>query len=124
VTDARLTDALAARALGWRPAPDRYIKPGRNWIPRSKFRPFPDLKDAFRLLDAATKDYSLISLPEGGFSAEVRLPGRIGRGREPKASTIALAVAKALGIEAEHTASGQHDAAPPSTVRRCSGHLP
>lgn len=100
MTNERLTDELAARALGWRPAPDRYVKSGRSWIPRSKFRPFVDVRDAFRLLDAVTKDYSLISLPGGGFSAEVRLAGRVGRASgEPKARAISLAVARAMELD-------------------------
>jgi hypothetical protein len=73
VTDALLVDELVARALGWRPAPDRYLKPVRGWIPRSKFKPLKDVKDALRVLDALTRDYSLVSKPGGAFTAQVRL---------------------------------------------------
>jgi hypothetical protein len=96
----RLTDQLAARALGWRVAPDRYIQSGRSWTPRSKFRPLRDLKDAFRLLDAVSKDYSLGDAPGRTFTARVRVAGRVGKATgEPKARTISLAIAEALGID-------------------------
>jgi len=100
VTDERLTDELVRRTLGWRPAPDRYVKPGREWISRSKFRPLADVRDALRLLDAVTRDYSLVITPMGPFTAHVRLAGRTGKSAgEPKARTICLALAQALGIE-------------------------
>ncbi|MGA2713570.1 MAG: hypothetical protein ABSG41_10735 [Bryobacteraceae bacterium] len=102
MTDERLADELVRRALGWRPAPDRYVKPGRSWIPRSKFRPLADVRDAFRLLDAVTADYALVTTPGGTFTAQVRLAGRTGQAAgEPKARTICLALAQALGLEAE-----------------------
>ena len=101
MTDERLADELVRRALGWRPAPDRYVKPGRSWIPRSRFRPFDDVRDALRLLDAVTTDYSLIAVPGGVFTAHIRLAGRTGKAAgEPKARTICLALADVLGIEA------------------------
>jgi hypothetical protein len=102
VTDERLADELVTSTLGWRPAQDRYVKPGRGWIPRTKFRPLADVRDALRLLDAVTKDYSLVVTPTGPFTAQVRLAGRTGKASgEPKARTICLALAQALGLEAE-----------------------
>jgi hypothetical protein len=102
VTHERLADELVARTLGWRPAPDRYVKPGRGWIPRSKFRPLIDVRDALRLLDAVTREYSLVSTSGGAFTVQVRLASRTGKAAgEPKARTICLALAKALGLEAE-----------------------
>ena len=102
MTDERLTDELAARVLGWRLAPGRYIKSGRGWTPRSKFRPLVDLKDAFRLLDRVSNDYSLLARPGGVFTARVRLDGRAGKATgEPKARAISLAVARALGLEVD-----------------------
>src|SRR5580693_3448122 len=102
MTDERLTDELVTRTLGWRPAPDRYVKPGRSWIPRSKFRPLVDVRDALRLLDAVTRDYSLVVSPTGPFTAQVRLAGRTGKAAgEPKARAICLALAQALGLEVE-----------------------
>lgn len=102
MTDARLADELVERTLGWRSAPDRYIKPGRGWIPRSKFRPLIDVRDALRLLDAVTREYSLVSTSCGPFTAQVRLAGRTGKASgEPKARAICLALAQALGLEVE-----------------------
>ena len=100
--DERLADELVGRALGWRPAPDRYVKPGRGWIPRSKFRPLADVRDALRLLDALTKDYSLVARPGSPFTAQVRVAGRVGTATgEPAPRTICLALAHALGIQTE-----------------------
>jgi hypothetical protein len=102
VTDQRLADELVRRTLGWRAAPDRYVRPGRGWIPRSKFRPFADIRDALRLLDAVTKDYSLVTTATSPFTAHVRLAGRTGKAvGEPKARAICLALAQALGFETE-----------------------
>ena len=75
MTEQRLTDELARSVLGWRPAPDRYLKPDRGWVPRSKFRPLTDIRDAFRLLDQLTGDYSLAAVPGQGFTVEVRSSG-------------------------------------------------
>jgi hypothetical protein len=95
MTDQRLTDELAA-CLGWRLAPGRYLKPNRGWASRSKFRPLVDLKDAFRVLDAVSSDYSLVATPGGVFTAHVRVAGRVGKASgEPKARAICLAVARA-----------------------------
>src|SRR5277367_5628190 len=99
MTDQRLSDELAVQGMGWRPGPDRYLKSGRGWIPRSKFRPLEDIRDALRLLDAVTKDYSLVATPTHPFAARVRVAGRIGTAAgEPRARTICLALAQALGI--------------------------
>lgn len=102
MTDQRLADELVSRALGWRPAPDRYVKPSRSWIPRSKFRPLDDVRDALRVLDAMTQDYSLVAKPGSAFTADVRLAGRTGKAAgEPKARVVCLALARALGLEVE-----------------------
>jgi hypothetical protein len=112
VIDELLTDELAARVFGWRLAPGRYIKAGRSWIPRSRFQPLADLKDAFRLLDAASKDYCLLAKPDGFFTAEIKMGGRIGKasGKSPS-RTITFAVALALGIDAPN------EVALPTSVR-------
>jgi hypothetical protein len=102
MTDQRLADELVARTLGWRPAPDRYVKPVRGWTPRSKFRPLEDVRDALRMVEAVSRDYSLVASPNTPFTALVRLAGRTGKAAgEPKARVICLALAQALGIEAE-----------------------
>lgn len=102
MTDEHLTTELAVRAMHWRLAPGRYLKSGRGWTSRSGFRPLVDVNDAFRVLDAVSNDYTLITVPGMGFTAEVRFKGQIGKasgGR--KARVISLAVANAIGISAE-----------------------
>jgi len=96
----RLTDELAVRALQWRKSPGRYLTSGRSWIPESRFRPFFDIRDAFRLLEAVTGNFSLLSSSGNGFTAEVRVCGQVGRAKgDLKAKAISLAVARALGIQ-------------------------
>ena len=100
MTDQRLTDELAERALGLRKAPGRYLGSDRSWIPESRFRPLTDVRDAIRVLDAVTSDYSLIRKPGGIFTATVRLAGRIGTAAgESRARAVSLAVARAMGLE-------------------------
>jgi hypothetical protein len=106
VTDERLTDELALRCLGLRPAPGRYLKSARSWIPRSKFRPLVDIRDAFRVLEALTDDYSLTATPGGVFTVQVQAGGRIEMAAgKPKARAISLAVAHAIGLLPEADAS-------------------
>jgi hypothetical protein len=91
---------LAERVMSWKVCPDRFIKSGRTWIPRSRFRPMVRLEDAFLLLDRAAAAFGLTSAG-GVFTAEVRVGNRTGKATgEPKAKTITLALAQALGIEA------------------------
>jgi hypothetical protein len=100
MTDARLTDELALRVMGWRPTRDRFIKPGGGWSPRWRFRPFDDVADAFALLDRATDNFNLIK-ERDVFTAEVHIGGRLGRAAgEHEARTITTAIARALGVEA------------------------
>jgi hypothetical protein len=102
MTDECLTSELAVRGMGWRLAPDRYLKSGRSWIPRWRFRPLVDLGDAFRLLESVTDDYSLLAKPGGVFTVIVRVAARVGKDTgEPKARVICLAIARALGIDVE-----------------------
>lgn len=98
MNDDRLTETLAAAAFGWKAAPDRFIKPGRSWIPKWRFRPLECLEDAMGVLDRVATGYRL-ELCEGGvFKAEVRVGSQVGKAAgEPKARTITLAVVAALG---------------------------
>jgi hypothetical protein len=122
MNDERLTDELAIRIMGWRLAPGRYIKPGRSWIPRSKFRPLVDVRDALRLVDAVTHDYSLVAAPESTFTARVCVAGRTGKAvGEPKARAICLALARALEIQMGHGA--EQRCVPVSPAGRRSGDL-
>ena len=102
MSDERLADELVTRAFGWRKAPGRYIMAGRSWISESSFRPLTDVRDALRVLVALTEDYSLAAIPGGTFTAQVRVAGRTGKATgEPKARTICMALAEALGIQVE-----------------------
>jgi hypothetical protein len=96
----QFTSILADRVLGWKVCPDRFIKSGRAWIPRSRFKPLARLDDAFLLLGIVARDYSL-NCVRGKFTAEVRIGNRTGKATgDLKARTITLAIAQALGIEA------------------------
>lgn len=99
MNDERLTDELAVRVMRWRPAPDRFVKSGRSWIPRWRFQPLADLVDAFQLLDHAALNYTL-TRDCHMFTAHVRVGASRGTASgELKARTITLAVARALGID-------------------------
>jgi hypothetical protein len=99
-SDARLTNELATRVMGWKPFPRRYMTSGKDWISRSQFQPLRDIKDAFRLLELVTDDFTLLSAHRRPFVAEVRLPGRIGRAvGKTKARTLTLAIARLVGLE-------------------------
>jgi hypothetical protein len=100
MTPAAQTVALAERLLGWRAAPDRFMKSGRSWIPKWRFNPFDSINDAFLLLDGAGATYTLAVGADGIFTAEVRFGGRCGTATgTPHARTITLAIARAAGIE-------------------------
>jgi len=101
-TDEQLTAILAERVMHWRPAPDRYLKPGRSWIPKWRFSPLTNLDDAFQLLERAGARYTLASDTGASVSAEVEIGERKGRasGRSvPRVITIALA--RAVGVEVD-----------------------
>lgn len=94
---ARLTEELAHRILGWKSAPDRFLKAGRGWLPKWRFAPFERLEDAFRLLDSA--DTYVLTKADSSFAAEVWVGSCTGRALgELKATTITLALAKAIGL--------------------------
>jgi hypothetical protein len=98
--DARVTAELASRVLGWKVAADRFIKPGRSWTPRSRFKPFTRLEDAFLLLEHARSTWILSIRADRVFTAKVRVYGRVGQATgEPKARTITRALCQALAIE-------------------------
>jgi hypothetical protein len=98
--DNRLTEQLAAQILGWKAAPDRFIKSGRSWIPKWRFQPLVDLEDAFQLLDQAAHRYSLTRDRHGIFGASVEIGGCRGKASgEPKARTVTIAIARALGLK-------------------------
>lgn len=99
-SEARVVDALVTKVLGWRTAPDRFIKPGRSWTPRSRFNPFVRLDDAFLLLDRVGGRYVLAAGADQTFEAVVRIGSRVGKASgEPKPRTITRALCQALAIE-------------------------
>ncbi len=111
--DQRLTEALAVRVMGWRVGPDRFIKSGRNWIPRWRFQPLINIEHAFQLLEMAAKTFTLATTPDGTFTARVRVGDQYGSASgEPKATSIALAVARALGLETPDDAVSRSPAYP------------
>ena len=98
MTDEHLTDFLAERVMGWRVAPDRFIKSGRKWIVRWRFAPLKSLEDAFDLLDTCGCAYTMSAGLDGQFEAEVRVDGRVGKATgNLKPRTITIALARALG---------------------------
>jgi hypothetical protein len=100
MTNDQLTAMLVERILGWRACRDRFIKSGREWIPKWRFNPFIRLDDAFLLLERTGGTYLLTIDPNGIFTAEVRVGDQTGKSAgDPKASAITLAIARALAIE-------------------------
>jgi len=100
VNEDELTALLAERVMGWKAAPDRFMKPGRSWMPRWRFQPFEELEDAFQLLDRAAESFRLTSDNHRGFTAEVHIRGRHGMASGVcKARMITTAIARALGLE-------------------------
>jgi hypothetical protein len=101
MNDDQLKEKLARRLLSWKVCPDRFVKAGRSWIPKWRFKPLARLEDAFLLLDRAGGTYVLSVGSDGVFTAEVQVGDRIGKASgEPKARTISLAISRALGIGA------------------------
>lgn len=103
VSDEELTSELVTRGMRWRLAPDRYLKPGRSWTSRSRFRPLVDADDALRVLEAVADEYTLTSSRRRRYLVEACVAGRVVKtaGTHP-ARTICLAAAQILGIETRH----------------------
>jgi hypothetical protein len=104
-TTEHLTALLAERAMGWRVGPDRFLLGGRQWKPRHYFQPTKRPADAFRLLDASGAErYTITRCERGNCSAQVQIKGVVGEAREAsEALAISLAIARAIGIDAEAT---------------------
>jgi len=100
IHDDQLTANLVEAILGWRAAPDRFIKPNRGWTPRSRFKPLTCLDDTFKLLTEARAEYRVIRTRNGKFTAVVRVGSGRGRAEGTEdARTIITALAGALGLE-------------------------
>ena len=97
-TDDGRTATLAEKVLGWKTTPDRFIKHGRSWIPRSRFRPFEDIRDTLRLLERAANSYS-INVNAGVITVTIQISDSCGTasGKE-MARTIATALCCGIGI--------------------------
>jgi hypothetical protein len=106
MTEDALTAVLAEQIMGWRAAPDRFLKSGRVWIPRWRFQPFRKIEDAFTLLDAASPLESVVS-SDGTIKifVRVRIGPRTGEAvGEHRAAVISSAVARAVGLEVDDNA--------------------
>jgi hypothetical protein len=100
--DRRVTEELAQRVMGWKVTRDRFIKPGRSWMPRWRFAPLTRLEDAFELLDRAGSDYILARAKGRAFTAKVRAYGRTARASgDHKSRTITTALSLTLGLDVE-----------------------
>lgn len=100
-----LTARLAQRIMKWRVGPDRFLIGDRQWKPRHYFQPTKRAADAFRLLDASGAErYAITRCERGGCSAQIQIGGVVGEANEAsEALAISLAIARALGIDAEAT---------------------
>jgi len=99
--DQQLTNELAVHVMGWKPTPDRFVKSGRNWIPRWRFRPLTELADAFDLLDRAADRYS-ITCERAAFKVEVHAGSHQGHASgDHLARAISVAVARAHALEVD-----------------------
>jgi hypothetical protein len=93
-----LTDELVRLVLGWRLAPNRYLKPDGGWTSRLQFQPFKNIHQALQLLEAVTTNYTLESAPDNVFKVEARLSDRVANtSGKSKSRTITLAVAQLVG---------------------------
>jgi len=100
-TDARITEELVYKVMGWKSAPGRFLKAGRGWLPKWRFAPFVRIEDAFELLDRSACAYR-IEGTGSSFAVNVESNDRTGRASdERKARAITTALARALGIEQE-----------------------
>lgn len=96
----QLTARLAEQVMGWTVAPGRFLLGDRKWIPRWRFQPLSNIEHAFELLEKAASTFKLATAPDGTFTARVQVGDHIGiASGEPKATSISLAVARAIGLD-------------------------
>ena len=103
ITQQRLTTFLAERVLGWSEGPDRFLRGKRSWLPKWRFQPLVNFKDAFVLLEAAAPNtYRMDADATGEFRVRLEIKGCVGEARDRLiARAISIAIARALGISAE-----------------------
>ena len=100
MTSEQLTAILAERVMGWTVVPERFITGNRRWLPRWRFQPLANLRDAFRLLERAAATYTLTATANGTFTAHVSVGDRTrSASGKSKAATITVAAARAIGID-------------------------
>jgi hypothetical protein len=100
MTSEHLTAVLAETVMGWSVGPDRFMMGRRSWQPRWRFQPLTRIGDAFQLLDMVVGTFRLSTGADGVFTAQVYVGNRVGSASgEPKATSITLAVARAIGID-------------------------
>jgi hypothetical protein len=89
--------------MHWRATPDRFLTGRRGWMPRWKFQPTKNVKDAFRLLDAAApQEYSVGTDANGDFGVRVKIGGVSAQALDKsKPLAICRAVAAAYGIKVD-----------------------
>ena len=99
MTGDHLAAVLAERVMHWRVTPDRFLTGNRGWLPRWRFQPTKNPKDAFRLLEAvAPQEYSVSTGPNGDFLVKVKIDGVTTQARDKsKPLAICRAVAAAVG---------------------------
>ncbi len=95
MTEKLLTDELAARVLGSRLMPGRYIKSGPSCLLRSRFWPPIDLRDTFTPLDSAITPCWLLAVLGGVLTSQVRMASLI------RNLTADLTTCQPLGIQLE-----------------------
>lgn len=100
MTEARLTDELATRVLGWRLSANRYLMESRSWRPKWRFQPLERIEDALKLLDAVSPDeFTICFETDRKFYVRVRIAGVLGEARDVvRGRAITLAVARAIGV--------------------------
>jgi hypothetical protein len=104
MTRAKLTDLLAAE-LGWKPGRDRYVRSGREWIPKWRFSPFTSLEDAFQLLDQVADRFTVTKRSGTSVTAEVEVDGTTAHAAAESAPcAITMAVVHALGLNQDVSA--------------------
>ena len=103
MTSDQLSAVLARRVMEWRVGPDRFLMGNRRWLPRWRFRPSENLKDAHRLLEQlAPREYRIDRAQDGQFLVRIHLAGACGEARDSsQARALTFAIARAIGIEVE-----------------------
>ena len=103
MTNERLTDFLAARVMGWRVGPDRFLLGDRRWIPRWRFQPMTRIEDALDLVAMAKAQTYTIGADTGGeFRATAIIAGVVGVATDAsQARALTLAALRALRLEVE-----------------------